>query len=359
MNLKEFYLQKVTAMSQDVYTKSEEVNGFDELAEQMFDISNSIGDGCHKYLNNVEYSFTEWNEKHHKIPDNLLAKFVKTCGIISKHQINTKNGFKSELHVKSQLEAYVLKTGNSKLLTNIELSYDGLEGEIDDILITDKAIFIIEVKGLSGNATINKNGHLQTKDKKVDYKRNIADQLNNEYKLLWFTLKNANILSSSEKIKIETIIINEKEECEITNHCKEIKNVLHLHEAISYISEYNGESIYDIDTINNINNGILKNKVELVHKLDVDVAQFKEDFAEIMAIISSVENVCKTFVSTKRTDEQLEIVNNVLYTNKAEKPKTNIVLEVFKALGWITVGVAATKVTVDYCNGDGIWRDKV
>ena len=42
MDLKELYLKKVTAMSQDAYTKSEAVNGYDKLSEQMFDISNSI-----------------------------------------------------------------------------------------------------------------------------------------------------------------------------------------------------------------------------------------------------------------------------------------------------------------------------
>lgn len=359
MDLKELYLKKVTAMSQDAYTKSEAVNGYDKLSEQMFDISNSIGDGRHKYLNYVVNSFTEWNEKYHKIPKNLLSRFTQTSGLISKYQINTKNGFKAELHVKSQLEAYVLKNTNYKLLTNIELSYDGLEGEIDDILITDKAIFIIEVKGLSGNAIINKNGHLQTKDKKIDYKRNIADQLNNEYKLLWFTLKNANIFPSAENIKIETIIINEKEECEITNHCKEIKSILHLHEAISYISEYNGESIYDINIINNIYKGISKNKVKLSHKLDIDIVQFKEDFAEIMAIINSVDDMCNTFESTKQIDEYIEIANNETHSTKEKEPKAKIVFEILKKLGWMAVGAVATKVTIDYCNKDGIWRDKV
>ena len=143
-------ISQITAFSKDTYTRSEYLPELLKLQKELIVLTFNAehAENGDLRLWDVERHLRKMNDERCHVADDELARFVKGSKVICNNISVEFSGNAGEQKVFRALDN--LGCQNS-VLHNVELEFDGRRTEIDAIVFTNHAIFIIEIKNSKKN----------------------------------------------------------------------------------------------------------------------------------------------------------------------------------------------------------------
>ena len=272
-------LNSMNSFTKELYNKQEVLP---ELLALQDELVNLTFNGNHAENGNlriwdVESHLDELNSNCGSIADELLIKFKAKCKVICNTIKAEKSGQSGEYKAFRSLDT--LRCKNS-ILKNIEFVKGEHRTELDAIVITEKAIFIVEVKNTSKDICIDERGNYCRVSDSLIFDKNIGEKMNEKDFLLRKSLKDCGI----ENINIRNIVVFTNSAIHVKNQFPYI-NTCYLSDMPHIISGYDGDRIYNDDDINAIVNAINSNKCQEAYPMPIDMQEFKSDFATLMATL--------------------------------------------------------------------------
>ena len=232
---------------------------------------------------------------------------------------------------------------SGNVIRNVELTSDGCRTEIDGVVVTARGIFLIEVKNTKKNILIDEVGNYYRTGNYMNMDSNIGYKMRNKVSLLKDALANKGIVNT----RIESLVVFTNNRIEVNNHFDEIKTCF-LGQLPYIIEDFKGNRIYTDEEISLITNIIEEVKCKEVYKFDLDIDEFKKNFA---ILVSKIE------MEMARTEEKnvIEINNKKAlgYKNSIEKcldekneVKVNTLQQSSVAMGTIGGVVALSAIMV-------------
>ena len=271
-----------------------------ELIEKTFNKEHV--DASNLKICHVEKHLEELNEQANHVADTELNDFKEKAYALVNEIKKFKSGNKGERYVSKFLDT--LKCPKF-VLQNIELSKDNHKAEIDFIVITEKTIFILEVKNTRRNVIIDEKGNFIKLGRDTIYERPIGENMVEKEYLLRSILdqigyKNPNIMSyvvfTDSKIEVEN-------KCEFVNHT--------FASCLAHIIYNNsGSKIYSLQEMKKISNKIKMSEIKQKYAPSFDVESIKKSFVKLLVKLEE----------ESKMNEQNEVIES--------KPAKNILTKV-------------------------------
>ena len=227
----------------------------------------------------VENHLQKLNDDRGNVADELLAQFKADCKIICNAIKGEMSGNAGEYKAFRSLETVRCKY---KLLKNIEFALGDHRTELDGIVLTEKAIYIIEVKNTAKDIVIDERGNYCRVSHTLIFDKNIGEKMNDKAYLLREALKGAGI----EKPNIVSLVVFTNSSVHVENHFPHITTCF-LAELPHIIEGYTGETFYTEEMISQMQDAIEHAKCCESYPLPVDVTRFKQCFADLLVTLES------------------------------------------------------------------------
>lgn len=227
----------------------------------------------------VKRHFQNLNEESGYIAEDAFKKFEFGCddfGNLIRSEISGRRGEEKAFRCLKTLRS------QNKILTNIELEHEDLRCEIDAIVITRKAIFIIEVKNTGKDIIIDEKGNYYRLSQYQSLDKNIGERMNEKVYLLKKVLEDSGI----KNINIETYLLFTNSSIQVDNQYPYLKEC-YLSNLCHLIDKYSGSIIYSDSDLNKIFEIVSDVKCRGTYPISMDINQFKLDFATVMAALES------------------------------------------------------------------------
>ena len=319
-------LSKLTAFDEVAYSHEDLLSELFKLQDQLVQI---VFNESHANLANlkiwdIKRHLQKLNEECGNVADDLMIPFFKDCNTISNLIRSEYSGNRGER--KAQWGLKKVQSENI-LLNNIEFKDDVHRTELDSILITKKAIFVVEVKNPSRNIYINEHGNFYRVGEYSVLDQNIGEKMDDKVYFLREALKNIEV----QNINIQSIVTFTNHEISVENNYPYIQTCF-LSELPHIIDNYPDKEIYTDDELKEIKSAILSASCKEKYPLPIDIDCFKENFATILAKLESAlskeeetkevyqehfEDLCKE----KYEDECEEVNDSDISTGNEKNPE--------------------------------------
>ena len=169
------------------------------------------------------------------------------------------------------------------MFQNLELSNGENRGELDAVVITSKAIFLIEVKNSGHDMVIDAKGNYFRARGYMTMDYNIGEKVNNKE----FLLRNAleeQMKKNGKKLNIVNYVVFANSRINVTNRYKYFRTCF-LSQLPHLIDDYVGQDIYTTEDLEMMKDIILSAEDKKAYPLGFNIEQMKEDFAMTMALL--------------------------------------------------------------------------
>lgn len=274
------YMNKFNSFKNDVYYKDEILNEYFKLEGELVELTipNNVDHRESLRIYDVENYLETVNADRNYIASKELAIFKEGCKKICnriKAEISGKKG-------ENKAFAYLNRLNTQHLIIkNIELSDGETKTEIDAVVISQKKIFIIEVKNTSRDIFIDEDGNYYRTGKFLNWDSNILHKLDAKEKLLRNCLKNI----YDKEISIERIVVFTNNRIKVTNACLNFRTAF-ITQLPFIIDRTIGCNIYTLSDIEKISQSIEENRCKEAYALDFDINDFKSSFIKLMTKLS-------------------------------------------------------------------------
>lgn len=278
--------QRVNEMMATMRSFSKDRYQKNELLTEMFALQKEI----------VELTF---NGKHASIADlkiwdveKHLERLNRECGNMADEELRRfqeeskifSNLIKAEVSGnRGEAKAFrILQNVRSEniILKNVELSDGDCSTELDVIVITPGFITIVEVKNTAKDIFIDENGGYYRTGKYLCWDCNIADKMTLKEDLLRKVLADSGI----KNISIKSIVVFTNNRIEVQNQYLGIKTCF-ASQLACIIDGFTVDTNMTREEMEHVEKRIKEARSEKAYPLDFDVAQYKLDFATVMAIL--------------------------------------------------------------------------
>lgn len=283
-------LSQITAFGKETCTKTEYLPELLKLQQEMvcLTFNNDHAENADLRLWNVVEHFTELNEERGHIADEELEKFKQDCKKICNTIIAEISGNSGEQKVFQALNT--LRCHN-RVMTNVELCFDDSRTEIDLLVFTNKAIFIIEVKNTKKNIFIDEDGEFYRCGDSLNHDCNIAQKMDERERLLRLALDNTGL----EQIKIiKVVVFTSPYHLDVENKCHRIK-VSFAKSLPFFIEKFKGGYLYDEEDICTMLEAVDEAKCKEQYRMPIDMNEYKVDFARLMTKLEMPNEVMGQF----------------------------------------------------------------
>lgn len=197
----------------------------------------------------------------------------------------------------------------NKVVRNLELAKDDHKAEIDLIVITQKAVFVIEVKNTKRDIRIDENGNYIKVGKNEFIDCVIGEKMNEREYLVRNYLEenginNPNIISllvfTNSSIKVEN-------NYNYITHCF-LGSMPHI------IQNYDGKIIYNLKEIEKMYDLLNKKEAVATFKPDCDIQAYKRAFANLLASVEMLSY--KKEIITEKTNNSFFIKVKDFFENR-------------------------------------------
>ena len=280
-------ISQITAFSKDTCTKSEFLPELLKLQKELIDLTFNAehAENGDLRLWDVERHLRKMNDERGHVADDELARFVKGSKVVCNNISAEFSGNAGEQKVFRALDN--LGCQNS-VLHNVELEFDGRRTEIDAIVFTNHAIFIIEIKNSKKNIFIDENGEFYRIGNSMHHDCNIADKMDEREALLRKALERAGM----DYLKIFKIVTFTNPRLDVENKYHYIK-VCPSNYLTSFIEKFTSNQWYSYEDICTMAEAVTEVKCPEEYKMSIDMTEFKRDFAILMAKLESAEEAEK------------------------------------------------------------------
>lgn len=303
----------IAAFNKDNYQKDELLDEMFALQREMVRLTFGDEDAATGDLRlwNVEKHFEKTNNECGNIAIEKIKCFKNEerdfCNLI-KAEIS---GRKGEARAFCTLEKVHSK---NVLLKNIELGDGERKTEIDALVITNKAITIVEVKNTSKDIFIDENGNYFRTGEFMCWDCNIAEKMQLKEDLLKKAIESAGL----DNIPVKSVVVFTNNRIKVQNKYRGIRTSF-VSQLPCIIDTMEGDAILSDDAMGQVESIIRSAEDKREYLFEFDVEKFKLDFATIVATLEEAAN------SNRKTEEQVAHNNrdNVLGSLKrflSQKP---------------------------------------
>ncbi len=282
----------ITAMksfSKEAYHKDELLPEYLELQRELINLTfNDIhAENGNLRIWDVENHLEKLNDECGHSADVELEKFKEGCKFVCNAIKSEFSGNAGEFKAFRSLETLRCK---NKIMKNIEFKSGDHRTEIDAVVFTEKAIFIIEVKNPHRDIYIDERGNYCRVGNTMHLDCNIDEKMNDKVYLLRESLKSAGYSNAN----IVSLVVFTNSTISVDNRYDYITTCF-LGNLPHIIERYDGNSIYNDSIISAMMESVANAECKEAYPPEMDFAQFKLDFATLMAKLEEA--------SEKRTDE--------------------------------------------------------
>ena len=185
--------------------------------------------------------------------------------------------------------------GSKRIIKNIQLGNELGTAELDVLVFTKKAIFIIEVKNTEYPIEISEGGTYYVLNEKRYYNGNLKEKMEFRETLLRETLVET---MDAKNLKIVKLVVFTNS-VEMKNDCKELLNC-NLEQLPSIISDFSGDDMYTDYEISYMAETMKYVKNTHEYAVGMDMQKFKEDFATLLVTLEAAEEAKREATSEKR-----------------------------------------------------------
>ena len=276
---------QLTSLGKEKYAKK-------ELLSQMLALQNEIV--CATFnedhaqrtslrLWDVEKHLTQLNEGCGNVADELLASFIDQSKQLSEKIKGEFSGAKGE---NKALKSLQTNPNAQKILRNIELASGDHRTEIDLVVITKSAIFLLEVKNTAKDIVIDEKGNYCRKAYNGDlvFDKNIGEKMNEKEYLLREALKIAGV----ENVNMHSLVVFTNSSINVTNNYKYITEC-YLSQLPHIVANTQDSERFSEREINKVAQIILSAQSKDEYYVDMNIEKFKNTFATLMATLEKAK----------------------------------------------------------------------
>lgn len=272
-------LSEITAFSKDTYTKEEYLP---ELMKLQDEVVNLTFNGEHAEeaklrLWDVGDYLKRLNIECNGVADQELDDFIqmsKKIGNEISAEISGNKGERIVFSALDNLDCY------KSVLRNIELEFDGKRTEIDAVVFTHRAIFIIEIKNSKKNIFIDEDGGFYRTGYSMHYDCNIADKMSERESMLRKALDKVGL----GYLKIFNIVTFTNPRIDVENKYHRIK-VCGSNYLSTFIEKFYSNHWYSDENIGTMVTAVEDAKCKEPFQMPVNMDDFKLNFATLMATL--------------------------------------------------------------------------
>lgn len=250
--------------------------------------------------------------------------------------------------------------GNHRIVKNLALQVEDIQGELDAIVITERAIFLIEVKNAKNGILIDEKGnflHLGANGNvfEHEHEKNFGVKMQEKQYLLRKTLENAGF----ENPEIQCLLVFTNSEAHIENRFQHVQHCF-LSDLLPIIQNIAAPIRYSNNEMDRMEACLNDAAQENGFPFPFDAATFKSHFATVMAKLEGFEDETEEGITeteniefekeelSERVDEQPVIkqkeAKKVTNTLKINEEKESVSEKTIKETVWNLIGIAASAV---------------
>lgn len=311
------------AMKKDTYYKKELLQELLDIQQEMVNLTfdERHAENMNLRLADVVKHMERKNQEYGNVAEEALEKFKNGCKDVCAMIGREIAGTTGEKLAFRSLET--LKTDHI-VLQNVQLKKGENRAELDAVVITSKAIFLVEVKNSSHDMVIDAKGNYYRSRGYMDLDYNIGEKINNKEYLLRTAIDTSVLTEAKNQIMIVNLVVFANSKINVDNRYKYVQSCF-LSQLPHIIDEYSGDDIYSNEAINSISGCIREAECNDAYPINFDFAQFRRDFATLMAILenASVSKEEIIFEKEGKRDEKekikcVDIMSNI-FTSKNVK----------------------------------------
>ena len=181
------------------------------------------------------------------------------------------------------------------ILKNVELSDGNLRTELDAVVITPGMVTIIEVKNTAKNIFIDENGDYFRTGEFLKWDCNIAEKMMLKEELLRKVLT----ADGMDHVQIRSIVVFTDNRIEVQNKYSRIRTCF-VGQLAYIIDGFKSDRHYTYEEMEEIEELIRTAEGKESYPFEFDVAQYKLDFAAVMAILEEASAKEEKAQNTRR-----------------------------------------------------------
>jgi len=311
-------LKEMKSFKKTLYNKQEVLPELFALQDELVNLTfnDNHAENSNFRIWDVEDHLEKLNENCGYIADELLAQFKSDCKIICNIIKAEKSGQAGENKAFKALETLRCK---NTVLKNIEFVVEDHRTELDAIVITEKAVFIVEVKNPGKDICIDERGnYCRIRTDKMVFDKNIGEKMNEKEYLLREALKGCGF----ENANIRNMVVFTNSAINVENKFPYI-HTCYLSEMPHIIGGYDGENIHSDDDIKLMTDAINFNKCHECYAMPIDIENFKITFATLMATLekASATNDFSEIDDEKNTESETKKIQESVKEDKNKDKK--------------------------------------
>lgn len=287
---------RINELTSQITAFNKEKYGKNELLQEYLNFEKQVGvlTFNEEHAENAKLRISDVVSYLHKKLDNQecsneVSELLERIDHNSKELANLigreKAGTTGEILARRSLEAL---TEEHIKLYNIELKKEENKGEIDVVVATKKAIFLIEVKNSSHDMIIDSRGNYYRAKGYMDLDYNIGEKVNNKEVLLRYTLEKFQTVRK-KGLNIVKLVVFANSKINVDNRYKYVEKC-YLSQLPHIIDDYAGEDIYTLEELGYIERCIKNAETKELYAPVLDFDQFKLDIATALSMIEENSN---------------------------------------------------------------------
>lgn len=186
-------------------------------------------------------------------------------------------------------------SGPYKLIRNVELDGEKGRTEIDGIVLTRKAIFILEIKNTKRDVYIDEKGCYTTLGTHETDEGNIRWKMHYRYVCLKECLKKMSV----PYLKIVQLVVFTNETSKLTNRCDKV-NAVYLSQLQKTMESYMGRELYSDLDVSNMARYIEQARGTTAYPIAFAITNLKMDFAQFIAELEEAEEITRKDIAMEK-----------------------------------------------------------
>lgn len=269
----------ITAFNKEAYHKADLLPELLELQKQLVYLVFNVTHAEFSSLRiwDVERHLEQMNESCNHPADALLMKVEDKCKLICNM---IKSEFSGNAGERKAFWSMDTIRNKKEVLKNVELQSGNHRTELDGIVFTESAVFIIEVKNPGKDIYIDERGNYCRVGTTMHFDKNIGERMNEKAYLLKKTLTNSGITDPV----IESIVVFTNNTIRVDNNYPYI-NTCFLSDMPHIIEQYSNGSHYSDADIRRMVDTVKAAQCHEAYPIPIDMGSFKRDFASLLAIL--------------------------------------------------------------------------
>lgn len=284
-----------------------------ELLTEMFTLQQEIVSLTFKGEHVSTADLKIWDVERH------LEQLNRDCGYVADKELQRfKEGSKTLCNlIKAEISG---KRGEEKafrtlqyirskhiILKNVELSDGGRRTELDAVVVTPGVLTIVEVKNTAKNTFIDENGDYYRTGEYLRWDCNIAEKMMLKEELLKKVLADDGI----EDVQVRSIVVFTDNRIEVRNKYSGIRTCF-VSQLACIIDGFKSSTNMSEEEMEHIEGLIKEAECKEAYPFDFDVAQYKMDFATLMAVLEEASAKAEEPEYEKEVASEKKIVWTVL-----------------------------------------------